>query len=61
MVEQESTTLDKESAMLIDEVFSKSDKYFDQDSPQYLLWKQQRKQLGLKKKSSMKWHPVGIS
>ena len=60
MVEQESIALDKESDMLIEKVILKSDKYFDKDSPQYLLWEQQRKQLGLKRKLSMKWHPVVI-
>ena len=60
MVERESIDLDEESDMLIEEVISKSDKYFDKDSPQYLLWEQKRKQLGLKRKSSMKWHPVVI-
>ena len=60
MVEQESIALDKESDMLIEEVILKSDKYFDKDSPQYLLWEQQRKQVALKRKSSMKWHLVVI-
>ena len=60
MVERESIALDKESDMLLEEVISTSDKCFDEDSPQYLLWEQQRKQLGLKRKSSMKWHPVVI-
>ena len=60
MVEQESIALDKESDVLIEEVISKSDKYFDKDSPQYLLCEQQRKQLGLKRKSFMKWHSVVI-
>ena len=60
MVERESIALDKESDMLLEEVISKSDKCFDEDSPQYLLWEQQRKQLGIKRKSSMKWHPVVI-
>ena len=60
MVERELIALDKKSDMLLEEVISKSDKHFDEDSPQYLLWKQQRKQLGIKRKSSMKWHPVII-
>ena len=60
MVERESIALDEESDMLIEEVISKSDKYFDKDSPQYLLCEQQRKQLGLKRKSFMKWHSVVI-
>ena len=60
MVEWESIALDEESDMLIEEVISKSDKYFDKDSPQYLLCEQQRKQLGLKRKSFMKWLSVVI-
>ena len=60
MLKWESIALDKESDMLLEEVISKSDKNFDEDSPQYLLWEQQRKQLGLERKSSMKWHPVVI-
>ena len=60
MAEQESIALDKEFDMLLEEVISKRDKYFDEDSPQYMLWEQQRKQLSLKRKSSMKWHPVVI-
>ena len=60
MVESESIALDKESDVLIEEVISKRDKYFDKDSPQYLLWEQQRKQFGLNRKSFMKWHPVVI-
>lgn len=60
MVEWESIALDEESDMLIEEVISKSDKYFDKDSPQYLLCEKQRKQLGLKRKSFMKWHSVVI-
>ena len=46
--------------MLLEEVISKSEKKIDEDSPQDLLWEQQRKQLDLKIKSSMKWHPVVI-
>ena len=60
MIEWESIALDEESDMLIEEVISKSDKYFDKDSPQYLLCEKQRKQLGLKRKSFMKWHSVVI-
>ena len=60
MVEWESVALDKESDMLLEEVISKSEKKIDEDSPQDLLWEQQRKQLDLKIKSSMKWHPVVI-
>ena len=60
MVERESIALDKESDMLLEEVISRSDKHFYEDSPQYLLWEQQRKQLGLKRKLSMKWYPLVI-
>ena len=48
MVEQESIALDKESDMLLEEAISKSDKYFDEDSPQYLLWEQQKSNLVLR-------------
>ena len=48
MVEQESIALDKESDMLLEEAISKSDKYFDEYSPQYLLWEQQKSNLVLR-------------
>ena len=56
MVERESMTLEEESDMLIEEVISKSDKYVDKDSPHTFPWEQ----FGLKRISSMKWHPVVI-
>ena len=34
----EPIAFDKESDMLLVEVISKCDKYFDEDSLQYLLW-----------------------
>ena len=33
---------------------------FDENSPKYLLWEQQKKMNKLKKASSLKWHPVMI-
>ena len=48
MVEQESIALDKESDMLLEEAISKSDKYFDEYSSQYLLWEQQKSNLVLR-------------
>lgn len=50
MVKREPIAFDKESDMLLVEVISKCDKYFDEDSLQYLLWEQQGKKLGLKRK-----------
>ena len=37
MAEQESMVYDKESDMVLGDVISESDKYFDKDSPQYVL------------------------
>ena len=48
MVEWESVALDKESDMLLEEVISKSEKKFDEDSPQDLLWEQQESNLILR-------------
>ena len=48
MAEQESMVYDKESDMVLGDVISESDKYFDKDSPQYVLWEQNRRQLGLR-------------
>ena len=50
MVKREPIAFDKESDMLLVEVISKCDKYSDEDSLQYLLWEQQGKKLGLKRK-----------
>ena len=38
MVEQESMVYDEESDMVLGVVIWESDKYFDKDSPQYVLW-----------------------
>ena len=48
MIERESVALDKESDMLLEEVISKSEQKFDEDSPQDLLWEQQESNLILR-------------
>ena len=47
---QKMIVLDKELDIPLEQFISKCDKYFDEDSPQHLLWEQQRKRLGLKRK-----------
>ena len=50
MVEQEPIVLDKELGIPLEQFISKCDKYFDEDSPQHLLWELQRRRLDLKRK-----------
>ena len=33
---------------------------FDENSPQYMLWEEQKKQASYKTSKSMRWHPVFI-
>ncbi|XP_066910451.1 uncharacterized protein [Clytia hemisphaerica] len=39
-------------------VVSTNDSPFDKDSPIHLLWEQQKKQVSLENKRTMRWHPV---
>ena len=45
---------------LMDELTPVVEHGFDKDSPQHLLWQEQLKYKGLKKKQQIRWHPLVI-
>jgi len=53
-IRKESQKVDKETDNIIKEVLEKNDSGFDEDSPKYLLWEQQKLMAKQKKKSSMR-------
>uniref|UniRef100_A0A7M5V6L6 Uncharacterized protein n=1 Tax=Clytia hemisphaerica TaxID=252671 RepID=A0A7M5V6L6_9CNID len=50
---------DKGTQQVVDNVMN-GECPFDQKSPMFLLWEQQKKAAKLKKPTSMRWHPVMI-
>ena len=58
LVKKEGIKLENETQKIVTEVLEKNDSGFDENSTQNLLWEQQKKINNLKKKSSMRWHPV---
>ena len=60
MSKQESVSLGEEINDIISNVARTNSPGFDENSPKYLLWEQQKKMSNLKSKTSMRWHPVMI-
>ena len=56
----ESVEINSETSNVIISVVNKNESGFPPDSPKHLLWEQQKKLYQLKKKTSMRWHPVMI-
>ena len=56
----ESGEINPETSDVIISVVSKNESRFLVDSPKHLLWELQKKLYQLKKKTSMRWHPVTI-
>ena len=54
----ESVERNSETSNVIISVVNKNESGFPPDSPKHLLWEQQKKLYQLKKKASMRWHPV---
>ena len=52
--------VDIESKTLLSEILNNNNPDFDPESPQYLLWEEQKKQASYKSTKSMRWHPVMI-
>ena len=60
LVKRESVVVGPEWSKLLNEVTIKENCSFDSDSPQYLLWEEQKRYAALKNKKNMQWHPVMI-
>ena len=56
----ESVETNSETSNVIISEVNKNESGFPPDSPKHLLWEQQKKLYQLKKKTSMRWHPVMI-
>ncbi|XP_066914303.1 uncharacterized protein [Clytia hemisphaerica] len=50
----------KDHQTLLEDIISKSDSPFEEDSPQWLLWEQQKKYANKKDKRGMRWDPLII-
>lgn len=60
-INEEGMTLDGEEYCVVKETFELHDSNpFPEDTPQRLLWEQQKKQASLKDKRGMRWHPLII-
>ncbi|XP_065654090.1 uncharacterized protein LOC136080809 isoform X2 [Hydra vulgaris] len=59
---EEGVVLEEEEHTIIEETYEKygEENPFTEDSPQALLWQQQKIQAGLKDRRSMRWHPLII-
>ena len=57
---EEGVVLEEEEHTIIEETYEKcrEENPFTENSPQALLWQQQKIQAGLKDRRSMKWHPL---
>ena len=60
IIARDGMRLDKESHTLFEAVIKDNKCDFDENSPKFLLWEQQKKMSKFKNPSSMKWHPVLI-
>uniref|UniRef100_A0A7M6DPD0 Uncharacterized protein n=1 Tax=Clytia hemisphaerica TaxID=252671 RepID=A0A7M6DPD0_9CNID len=60
LLKRDGTELDDETAVIINETLEKNDSPFDPDSPQHLLWEQQKTQSALRDGRGMRWHPLII-
>ena len=62
LVKQSGVGVDEQAHNLLSNIMNKNDDCcnFDMDSPQYLLWQQQKKQASYKNSRSMRWHPLMI-
>ena len=61
VIEKDGVKVDTGCQELITEITNEV-KYFifDENSPQYLLWEEQKKQVSYKNSKSMRWRPVFI-
>ena len=61
MISREGLAIEKEKIQhILGKVLEKEPVGFDENSPKFLLWEEQRKINLLKNKSAMKWHPVMV-
>lgn len=64
LIETEGNVLKEKDAADMEKVFadvsSRIDKEFAEDSPQRILWEQQKKHNSLANKKQMRWHPLVI-
>ena len=58
VVKKDGVVVDSESNDVVQEIIQTQECPFDIESPQYLLWEQQKLQSGLKDSRTMKWHPL---
>ncbi|XP_065678109.1 uncharacterized protein LOC136093118 [Hydra vulgaris] len=62
LIKTDGLYIDNDTHKIVKEsLLSESNKNpFDNESPQFLLWEQQKLQAGLKNSKAMKWHPIMI-
>ena len=59
-IEQEGATLGDENHIIVNEIFNKTPYTFAEDTPQFLLWQQQKEEASKKDSRGMRWHPLII-
>lgn len=59
-VKRDGVTLNKEMDDMVTDVIKKNQSPFDSQTPQHLLWEQQKLQSNLPNKKGMRWHPLII-
>jgi len=60
MIKKEGITLNEEHEKDISEIVCNSEPNFEPDTPQWLLWQQQKEQASKKDARGMRWHPLII-
>ena len=58
-IEQEGATLGDENH-IVNEIFNETPHTFAEDTPQFLLWQQQKEEASKKDSRRMRWHPLII-
>ena len=58
-IEQEGATLGDENH-IVNEIFNETPHTFAEDTPQFLLWQQQKEEASKKDSRGMRWHPLII-
>ena len=59
-IQQERATLGDENHNIVNKIFSETPNTFAEDTPQFLLWQQQKEEASKKDSLGMQWHPLII-
>ena len=60
LIKNESICVDDNTGEILHQTMTRESPEFDESSPQFLLWQQQKHQLSLTDNRSMTWHPLVI-